>query len=186
MESILNYTPLIPVFPIVAFLSIILLTRDNKRLSSTIAIVGAALAWLLSWAVFFASLGAHLAEHPHVQVLDWLPTGTSIFKMSVMVDPLTAIMLVMVPFVATLIFIYSTGYHNLGMREISEEEWLRLTLSGGKEMPEAPYVEPKYSRFFAYVSLFLAGMLTLVVSGNLLLLFIAWEIMGLCSYLLIG
>nr|WP_290667939.1 NADH-quinone oxidoreductase subunit L [Ardenticatena sp.] len=186
MESILNYTPLIPVFPIVAFLSIILLTRDNKRLSSTIAIVGAALAWLLSWAVFFASLGAKLAEHPYVQELAWLPTGSSIFKMSVMVDPLTAIMLVMVPFVATLIFIYSTGYHNVGKREISEEEWLRLTRSGGKEMPEAPYVEPKYSRFFAYVSLFLAGMLTLVVSGNLLLLFIAWEIMGLCSYLLIG
>ena len=44
----------------------------------------------------------------------------------------------------------------------------------------------RYSRFFAYVSLFAAGMLLLVIADNLLLLFMAWELMGLCSYLLIG
>ncbi|MEK9165210.1 MAG: proton-conducting transporter membrane subunit, partial [Chloroflexota bacterium] len=47
-------------------------------------------------------------------------------------------------------------------------------------------VEPMYSRFFAFLSLFAFGMLTLVVADNLLLMFVGWEIMGLCSYLLIG
>ena len=49
-----------------------------------------------------------------------------------------------------------------------------------------PSIEPMYSRFFAFISLFAFGMLTLVLSDNLLTLFVGWEIMGLCSYLLIG
>ena len=54
------------------------------------------------------------------------------------------------------------------------------------EPPEVGTIEPMYSRFFAYISLFAAAMLTLVVADNLLLLFVGWEVMGLCSYLLIG
>ncbi|HIQ04694.1 MAG TPA: NADH-quinone oxidoreductase subunit L, partial [Anaerolineae bacterium] len=71
---------------------------------------------------------------------------------------------IMVPFVCLMIFIYSVGYMGLG----------------------TPYVDPRYSRFFAYIALFATGMLGLVVADNLVLLFIFWEIMGLCSYLLIG
>ena len=70
----------------------------------------------------------------------------------------------MVPFVCLMIFIYSKGYMGLGTDQ----------------------VDPRYSRFFAYISLFACGMLGLIVSDNLLTLFIFWEIMGLCSYLLIG
>src|SRR5260221_1988752 len=76
-----------------------------------------------------------------------------------MLDPLTMIMLFMVPLACLLIFIYSLGY-----------------------MAH----DPRNTRFFAYLCLFAGGMLTLVVADNLLLLFIGWEIMGLCSYLLIG
>jgi NADH-quinone oxidoreductase subunit L len=79
--------------------------------------------------------------------------------MGVVVDPLTTVMLFMVPFVCTLIFIYAIGY-----------------------MAN----DPRQTRFFAYLSLFAGAMLTLVVADNLLLLFVGWEVMGLCSYLLIG
>ncbi|MDQ7028367.1 MAG: NADH-quinone oxidoreductase subunit L [Ardenticatenia bacterium] len=164
METLLSLTPLVPLFPLLAFLAIVLVLNPNKRLSAAVAIGAVGLSWLLGWAIFFSSIGAGLAEQPYVVELPWMPTGRRLFVMSVMLDPLGAVMLFMVPFVALLIFIYSVGYHNLGQ----------------------PNEEPRFSRFFAYISLFAAGMLALVVSGNMLLFFIAWEIMGLCSYLLIG
>ncbi len=164
METLFRLTPLVPVFPLLAFLAIVLVLNPNKRLSAGVAIGAVGLSWLLGWAIFFQSIGAGLAEHPFIQELVWMPTGRTRFVMSVIVDPLAAIMLFMVPFVALLIFIYSVGYHNLGKTN----------------------EEPRFSRFFAYISLFAAGMLALVISGNMLLFFIAWEIMGLCSYLLIG
>jgi NADH-quinone oxidoreductase subunit L len=170
MELLLERVWLIPIFPLLAFAVIILApgVKEDKARSSWIAIGGGMAAWALSWLMFFTA-GEHAVEQAnegfpiHVD-LAWLPTGREYFELSFLVDGLTLAMLFMVPFVATMIFIYSTGYHNLGK----------------------PNVEPRYSRFFAYVSLFLAGMLLLVISGNMLLFFIAWEIMGLCSYLLIG
>lgn len=186
MDGIFNLTPLIPIFPALAFFVILLVTKSNKFLSAAIAIGSVAISLIISWLVFFTSIGAHLAEEPHIQELVWLPTGASDFVISTMVDPIGAITLFMVPFVALLIFIYSVGYHNYGKRELSAAEWLAIAKSGGEDAPEEAFVEPEFSRFFAYVSLFAAGMLLLVISGNLLLLFIAWELMGLCSYLLIG
>ncbi len=85
--------------------------------------------------------------------------GKYTFRMGVMVDPLTAYMLLMVPLACLLIFIYSMGY----MRG-----------------------DPHHSRFFAYLSLFAGAMLTLTLADNLLLLFVGWEVMGFCSYSLIG
>ena len=98
--------------------------------------------------------------------------------MGVMVDPLTAIMLFFVSITCLCIFVYSTGYQNAGMPEGKHNK--------KGEPPEAGTVEVMYSRFFAYISLFAAAMLTLVVADNILLLFVGWEVMGLCSYLLIG
>ena len=81
-------------------------------------------------------------------------------------------MLFMVGFVLTMIFIYSSGY---------------MTFPGFQpRILDKDGLDPRYSRFFAYISLFATGMLGLVVSSNLLMLFVFWEIMGLCSYLLIG
>ncbi len=142
--------------------------KHNKAASSWTAIGMVALSWLLSWAIFFThgnDLVHEAAEgHPYLLEWTWMPTGTVPFTMTLTLDGLSLAMLFMVPFVVLMIFIYSTGYHNLG----------------------TPAVEPRYSRFFAYVSLFAAGMLALSLAGNMLLFFIAWEIMGLCSYLLIG
>ncbi|MFB0546250.1 MAG: NADH-quinone oxidoreductase subunit L, partial [Anaerolineae bacterium] len=117
------------------------------------------------WGVAFnAFVMPHLGEHPVHLAVPWFPTGTVWFQIGTWIDPLSAITLFMVPFVCLMIFIYSVGYMGFGTEE----------------------VDPYYSRFFAYISLFAAGMLGLVVSENLLTLFISWEIMGLCSYLLIG
>ncbi|MGB0388488.1 MAG: NADH-quinone oxidoreductase subunit L [Ardenticatenaceae bacterium] len=164
-----DFVWLVPLFPLVAFATIILTPiKHSKAASSGLAIIMVMLSWFLSWAIFFVEGNTlvHDAAEGHPYVLEWLwmPTGNSAFTMSLMLDGLGLVMLFMVPFVVTMIFIYSTGYHNLG----------------------TPDVEPRYSRFFAYVSLFAAGMLTLSLSGNMLLFFIAWEIMGVCSYLLIG
>ncbi len=89
----------------------------------------------------------------------WLMLGHMPLKFGYLMDPLSATLLFMVTIVGTLIQIYAAGY-----------------MAG----------DPRYSRFFAYVSLFMSAMLTVVISDNYLLFFMAWEIMGLCSYLLIG
>jgi NADH-quinone oxidoreductase subunit L len=97
----------------------------------------------------------------------WLSNGgdapglerTGALAMGAMVDPLTTVMLFMVPIACAMIFLYAIGY-------MAKDE--------------------RRARFFAYLSLFAGAMLTLVVADNLLLLFIGWEVMGLCSYLLIG
>ena len=160
MESLFKLTWLIPVFPLLAFGAIVLYVRRWKRIASWLAVAAIAISFLLSQIVFWVAVGTpHLGEHPFEDLVRWLPTGHSAFEMGVMVDPLTAVMLFMVPLLCTLIFIYALGY-----------------MEG----------DPRYARFFAYVSLFATGMLGLVVANNLLMLFIFWEIMGLCSYLLIG
>ncbi len=89
----------------------------------------------------------------------WLRIGDDFdLRIGVLLDPLTAIMLVVVSSISLLVQIYSIGY----MR--SEE----------------------YSRYYAYMSLFTASMLGLVISSNVIQLFVFWELVGLCSYLLIG
>jgi NADH-quinone oxidoreductase subunit L len=166
MDFIFNLTPLIPLFPLLAFAVIILFTNRYNRLSSSIAIGAIGLSTLIGWGVVLATVLA--GEHAQIEgwqlPVPWLPTGTAVLDIGVAVDGFTAAMLFMVPFVCLMIFIYSQGYMNLGQ----------------------PNQDPHYARFFAYMSLFAAGMLGLVIARDLVLLFISWELMGLCSYLLIG
>jgi NADH-quinone oxidoreductase subunit L len=112
-------------------------------------------------------------------------------NIGVLVDPLTAVTLFFVAWTVMMIFIYSVGYHNYGYPEgdnnkpgLPPRGMLARIGRGARE--KMPTIEPLYSRFFAFISLFAFGMFTLVVSDNLLTLYIGWEIMGLCSYLLIG
>ncbi len=170
MDFFFNFIWLIPVYPLLAFAIIILGLNRNKKASAGLAIAAIALATVHSWIITFNTAAAYAADAHHgihidgwQLVVPWLPEGYSVFNMGFAVDGFTAAMLFMVPFVCTLIFIYAAEY---------------------MEGYEAQF--GRYSRFFAYVSLFAAGMLALVIADNLLLLFIAWEIMGLCSYLLIG
>lgn len=97
--------------------------------------------------------------HNYLYDWSWLELGSYDLRFGVLLDPLSVTLLFVVTLIGTCIVIYSSGY----MQD-----------------------DPRYSRFFAYVSLFMSGMLTLVIAPNYVQFFMAWEIMGLCSYLLIG
>ncbi len=184
-----NLIYLIPFFPLLAFALITLFANKNKKLSGLIAIAAIAASWIISWAVFFqAWFDHHFYQNPIELRLFSIPAGESALTLGFRVDSLTAIMLFMVPFVCLMIFIYAWGYMGVGKKEAAQgghDE--HGGHGGGKGWPAGPEnVDPLASRFFAYVSLFACGMLGLVLADNLVLLFVFWEIMGLCSYLLIS
>ncbi len=167
-EFFFNLTWLIPLAPLAAFAIIVLWTNRNRLLSTWVAWIGIGLSWILGWTILFLSWGdSHHLTPPgsgHPVPLFSIPAGSTELVLGLQVDTLTGLMLFMVPFVCLMIFIYSKGYMNYGTDQ----------------------VDSRYSRFFAYISLFACGMLGLVVSDNLVTLLIFWEVMGLCSYLLIG
>jgi NADH-quinone oxidoreductase subunit L len=182
---------LLPLFPLLAFFAIVLFTNRNKALSHTIAVGAAFLSWLGSMIVFLRALQGNL---PFEKAIDWMPLGAdknTHFFIGVRVDQLTAVTLFFVAWTILTIFLYSVGYHNFGQPK-GEHDHQGLPPHGAKitdvhgHVHTVPSIEPMYSRFFAFLGLFAFGMYTLVVSDNLLTLFVGWEIMGLCSYLLIG
>jgi NADH-quinone oxidoreductase subunit L len=183
---------LLPLPPLVAFFVIILLTQRNKALSHTIAVGAAFLSWLGSMIVFYmAFVTEGLGEHPFASSIPWIPTGDSWLRIGVQVDPLSAVSLFFVAWTILMIFVYSVGYHNFGQPK-GDHDRPGLPPHGATvadahgHTHRVPSIEPMYSRFFAFIGLFAFGMYTLVISDNLLTLFVGWEIMGLCSYLLIG
>jgi NADH-quinone oxidoreductase subunit L len=182
---------LIPLPPILAFFLIVLFTNRNKALSHSIAIGAALLSWLGAMIVFINAIGAHeLGKQPFTSSYNWIPTGDTWLKIGVLIDPLSAVVLFFVAWTVLMIFIYSVGYHNFG-QPVGDHDQAGLPPHGATVGEHGlahlvPSIEPMYSRFFAFISLFAFGMLTLVLSDNLLTLFVGWEIMGLCSYLLIG
>ena len=183
---------LIPLPPLLAFFLIVLFANRSKALSHTIAITAALLSWAGSMVVFWRALQVdHFGEHPFVSSIPWLPTGETWFNIGVQIDPLSAVTLFFVAWTVLMIFVYSVGYHNFGQPK-GDRDRPGLPPHGATirdahgHTHKVPSVEPMYSRFFAFIGLFAFGMYTLVVSDNLLTLFVGWEIMGLCSYLLIG
>jgi NADH-quinone oxidoreductase subunit L len=178
---------LIPLPPLLAFFLIVLFTNKNKALSHSVAIGAAGLAWLGSMIVFVRALGIHeFGKEPFHSAINWLPTGDTFLKIGVLIDPLSAAVLFFVAWTVLMIFIYSVGYHNFG-QPAGDHDHAGLPPHGATEHGHTvPSIEPMYSRFFAFIGLFAFGMYTLVVSDNLLTLYVGWEIMGLCSYLLIG
>lgn len=183
---------LIPLPPILAFFLIVLLTNKNKGLSHSIAIGAALLSWAGSMAVFWQAVNTpELGKNPIVSTYKWLPLGDKWFNIGVQIDPLSAVTLFFVAWTILMIFIYSVGYNNYGQPK-GDHDRPGLQPHGATVIDEnghrhrVPSIEPMYSRFFAFIGLFAFGMYTLVVSDNLLTLFVGWEIMGLCSYLLIG
>ena len=183
-ETLTILTWLIPVGPLLAFFLIMLFTNRSRTLSWVIAWAGVFVALILGWTVAL-NVGAesihHLEEHPTVveSAISWIPIGDFFegtwISIGVAVDPLTAVTLIMVTFAITMIFIYSVGYHNWG-----------APLGKVLGVPNHLQEEPLLSRFFAFMSLFAGAMLLLVLADDLLLLFVGWELMGFCSYSLIG
>jgi NADH-quinone oxidoreductase subunit L len=190
MEKFITW--LLPLPPLLSFFLIILLTNKRKALSHGIAIAAAGLSWLGSMVIFIRALGVgEFGRHIFGSSINWLPTGNAWLKIGVQIDPLSAVVVFFVAWTVLAIFIYSIGYHNFGQPK-GDQDIPGLPPRGAVVSDEhghkhsVPSIEPMYSRFFAFISLFAFGMYTLVVSDNLLTLFVGWEIMGLCSYLLIG
>jgi NADH-quinone oxidoreductase subunit L len=149
---------LIPIFPLLGFLANGLFgKRIPKALINLFAVGSVALsfAWVVKTLVGLGPIETKYIEH----YFTWIQSGTLNIGVDFAVDRLTAIMLMIVTGVGTLIHIYAVGY---------------MEHEGG------------YYRFFAYLNLFMFFMLILVLAQNYLLLFVGWEGVGLCSYLLVG
>lgn len=183
---------LLPLPPLLSFFIIVLYANKNKALSHTIAVVAAGLSWLMGMIVFASAVAREgLAEHPLASAINWLPLGAGWLQIGVRIDPLSAVTLFFVAWTVLMIFIYSIGYHNFGKPKGDHDQPglppHGATLRGKKGKVQRDLsIEPMYSRFFALISLFAFAMLVLVISDNLLTLYIGWEIMGFCSYALIG
>ncbi|HEY9076816.1 MAG TPA: NADH-quinone oxidoreductase subunit L [Anaerolineaceae bacterium] len=183
---------LIPLPPLLAFALIVLFTYKKHALSHWIAVSAAGLSWLGSMVVFFSAAGKEgLSHEPFRSFINWLPTQRNFLQIGVQIDPLSAVMVFFVAWTVLMIFIYSIGYHNYGQpKGTADHPGLPPHGAALKKHKETggmvPSVEPMYARFFALISLFAFAMFTLVVSDNLLTLYIGWELMGFCSYFLIG
>ena len=155
----INLVWLVPVFPLIGFL-INGVGRNfwSKTLVSWIGSVAILASFALSLGIFL-ELNASDVKSFTVPLFDWIQVGALRIPFSFLVDPLSSIMLLIVTGIGFLIHVYSTGYmHN----------------DGG------------FAKFFAYLNLFIFFMLLLVLGSNYVVLFIGWEGVGLCSYLLIG
>ena len=157
---LIEYTWLVPLIPMLCFLIIGLLGRKTPEKGGYIAIAGALIAFIISAIISYEYLTGDVYPNPVTEQIAWFSIGDLEIHLGYYVDGLTCMMMLFSSFISTLIFIYSIGYMG--------DQGARKT------------------RYYAEVSLFLTGMLGLIVSSNFLELFIFWEVMGLCSYLLIG
>ena len=156
----IEYTWLVPLIPMLCFLIVGLLGRKTPEKGGYIAIAGALLSFIISALIAYEYLTGDAYPEPVTSQIAWFAIGDFEINLGYYVDGLTCMMMLFSSFISTLIFIYSIGYmHAEGARK---------------------------TRYYAEVSLFLTGMLGLIVSSNFLEMFIFWEVMGLCSYLLIG
>jgi NADH-quinone oxidoreductase subunit L len=159
MPSLVAHLWLIPALPMLAAGVIALLPQRRRVASAGLAIGSLGISLALSLAAFVHTLSLAPAQRLEFVNVRWLQFGDQWLRIGWMLDPLTAVMLVMVTFVGLLIFIYSTGY-------MAEDE--------------------NFTRFFCFLALFAGAMLAVLIANSLLLLFMGWEIVGLTSYLLIG
>ena len=160
--NLLEYAWLIPVIPFIAFVLIGLLPRKGLwwEDGGFYAIAGAGGALILSMVVVWQVLTGHSLTGVAAPSFSWLVIGNFTVKFGIWIDSLTAIMLVVVSVVGTLVVVYSGGY----MHEEADRR----------------------RRYYAEIMLFISVMYGLVLANNYLEMFIFWELVGLCSYLLIG
>ena len=158
--GIASYAWLIPLVPALSAAVLMVFGKRLGRLSAFIAIGAMGVSAVLSTLVFLFLQSQPEGERAIVHtVATWINAGPLTVDWAVLVDPLSTVMLLLVTWVGLLIHIYSVGYMH------------------GDE---------RYPRFFAYLNLFAASMLILVLGASFLTLFVGWELVGLCSYLLIG
>jgi NADH-quinone oxidoreductase subunit L len=161
VKGMLDYLWLIPIIPLAgAAINGLAGRRLPKSAISAIACGAAGISFIISLASFFELLKLAPEQRNVLQVcFTWIASGDFVAKAEFLLDPLSSVMILIVTGVGFIIHVYSIGYM---------------------------HAEDGYYRFFAYMNLFLFSMLVLVLAGNFLLMFVGWEGVGLCSYLLIG
>src|SRR5437762_1984099 len=158
MESLVV---LIPALPLAGFILTGLFGRRLDKEAHWLAVGVVVVSWLISMVVVVAALSGRLGDAGlSIKLWEWIPAGKS-FRVEIgfFVDNLTAVLLIVVTTIGMLVHVYSIGY-----------------------MAH----DPGYWRFFAYLNLFMFSMLILVLASSFLVVFVAWELVGLSSYLLIG
>ena len=152
---------LIPALPLAGFVIILLFGRvlgEPRAGYLATAMVGA--SFVVAAGVFFDLLNNPTEERSHVQTLfSWMPVGSLKVDLAFLADPLSITMVLFVTGIGSLIHLYATGYM---------------------------HGDPKFSKFFLYLNLFVFSMLMLVMGENLLVTFLGWEGVGTCSYFLIS
>jgi NAD(P)H-quinone oxidoreductase subunit 5 len=163
MDFAYQYAWLIPLLPLAAALIIgtglITFNKSTNKLRSlwsTLSVSATGGAMVMAINLLWSQIQGH---DPYLLTFEWAQAGSFHLNMGFVIDHLTALMLVIVTTVAFLVQIYTDGY-----------------------MAH----DPSYVRFYAYLSLFTSSMLGLVISPNLVQIYIFWELVGMCSYLLIG
>ena len=150
---------LLPTYPLLGFLALVL--TSGRLPKNIVAIIGAGSVGLsfLTAAIIAAQFLAGGEDYFVKEVWTWMAVGSFTPGFSFYLDGLSLVMMLVITGVGFLIHLYATGY-----------------------MAD----DPSFSRFFSYMNLFVAAMLMLVLGDNLVLLYLGWEGVGLCSYLLIG
>jgi NADH-quinone oxidoreductase subunit L len=155
----INLVWLIPLFPLLGFL---INGLGRNMLSKTVIGFVGCLTVLASFAVsvgIFLELNSSETKSFIIPIFDWISAGTVKIPFSFLIDPLSTLMLLIVTGIGFLIHVYSTGYM---------------------------HDDAGFGKFFSYLNLFIFFMLLLVLGSNYVVMFIGWEGVGLCSYLLIG
>jgi NADH-quinone oxidoreductase subunit L len=147
---------LVPLLPLVGVLINGLFGSRIKERAHLVAVTAAGLSCLAAFLVFLQSVGGETLDW---DLYTWVGVGDFQAPIGILVDQLSVVMMLVVTFVGFLIHVYSIGYM---------------------------HGDPGYPRFFTYLNLFMFSMLVLVLANNYLLMFLGWEGVGLCSYLLIG
>ncbi|MDB5053333.1 MAG: subunit of NADH:ubiquinone oxidoreductase [Bacilli bacterium] len=158
---VLDYSQLawlIPLFPLLAFLIVTALGRQAKELSVYVSIIASIASFALAVLILLGRLGAHVDNYTWDN-FQWIKAGNFVLNMGFEVTNLNALMLFIVTLVSLVVNIYSKGY-------MKEDE--------------------RISVFFGYVALFTFSMLGVVISVNIVELYIFWELVGVCSFLLVG
>ena len=147
---------LIPAFPLAGALLNMIFGRRIGSRAHWIAVPAVVLSFLAACSVFGRVMNGYAGPQP---LFPWIVAGDFETWVTAWIDPLAGVMLLVVTGVGSLIHLYSVGYM---------------------------HDDPGYARFFAYLNLFLFSMTMLVLAGNFLVLYVFWEAVGLCSYLLVG
>ena len=159
--TVLYFAWLIIAFPAIGVIfNSFFSTRFKEEIASYVAIAASGLSFVMSLLVVIVLIGLPPEErHVEIPLYTWITSGNLHLEFGLLIDTLSATMLMVVTFVGTLIHIYSIGYM---------------------------HGDSRYRRFFVYLNLFMTSMLILVLGNSYVMMFVGWEGVGLCSFLLIG